>query len=306
MRHEEIELRDLRYFVALAEELHFGHAATRLAMTQPSLTKAIQRLERQLSVQLFLRNRRRAELTHPGIVFLEGARRTIAEADNAWKLARIAEKGEVGHLRLGFVSSATYGLLPTLLRKFREDFPAVILELHELNTASQIQAFRVGRIEVGLVRPPIWEEGLRQETILEEPLVLALPRDHRLAGTKASVSVNELATEPLVLFRREITPGFYDHVVGLCHAAGFEPHIVHECTSFSSSIALVAGGVGVALIPTSLIPHLEHLGGTYRKIQPNTVLASWAVVWRQGLEEEQPQLRGLLSIARGVHQVIST
>lgn len=300
MKHEDIELRDLRYFVALAEELHFGHAALRLAMTQPSLTKALQRLEKQLGVELFYRSRRRVELTHAGMVFLQGARRTIAEADNAYKRARVADRGEVGRLRLGFVASATHRLLPGLLREFRNECPAIVLELHELNTSSQIQAFRSGQIEVGLVRPPVWDEGLEERTISQEPFVVALPKDHPLASSTRPINLKQLAVEPLVLFPREITPGFYDHVVGLCHAAGFEPRIVHECTSFSSSIALVSGGVGVALIPHSLAPRLEDLGGVYRKIRANTVYADWAVVWRRGLEQEQPQLKAFLSIAQRI------
>lgn len=298
MRPEDIELRDLRYFVAVAEELHFGKAAARVSLAQPSLSKAIQRLEQQLDVKLFHRSTRQVELTDAGAMFLDGARRTIAEAKNAARRAQLAATGHVGILSVGFVGSATYDILPALLRQFRDDYPQVVLELHELNTTSQIHALQTGVIDVGLVRPPVWDETLEQVPLFEEPFVIGVPGDHPLAGPSDPVSLDVLADEELVLFRRGITPGFFDTVIELMHEAGFDPNIVHECTSFASIIALVSGGMGVSLLPRSLTPHLERLGGVVRELDDQEALARWAVVWSPSHQADRANLKEFVSVAQ--------
>lgn len=294
MRYEDMELRDLRYFIAVAEELHFGHAATRLSITQPSLSKAIQRLENQLGVRLFYRSKRKVELTSAGSTFLEGARRIVAEAGSASRMAHLAGSGQVGSLRVGFVSSATFTILPALLREFRQIYPLVVLEFHELTTSAQMHAFRSGHIDVGLVRPPVWEESLEQRIIFDERLIIALPPNHPLSKDRDVLDLKSLAFEPFVLFSRDITPGFYDALIGSCHDAGFDPRIVHECNSFVSAIALVAGGVGVSLIPRSMAPQLERLGGVVKEIEED-VSVEWAAVWPTGLDEMRPHLQGFLA-----------
>ena len=175
-----IELRHMIYFIAVAEELHFGRAAERLFIAQPPLSQQIQRLEKELGALLFRRTKRSVELTEAGAVFLEEARRTVAQAELAISTARRAQRGEVGRLAIGFVASATYLSLPETLRTYRRNYPEVELSLSELTTAQQVKALLNRQLDVGFVRPPLYTTEIETYILMEEEFVLALPETHAL------------------------------------------------------------------------------------------------------------------------------
>src|SRR5215813_4414901 len=198
-----MELRHLRYLVAVAEELHFGRAAIRLHIAQPPLSQQIRQLEEELGVRLFDRSRRRVQLTDAGRLVVQEARRTLAQAGRVAEAARHAAQGSAGLLRVGFSSSAPYTTLPAILRGFRSQFPDVVLNLFERSTEEQLELLADDAIDIGFVRRPVENprESLIIKTILREPLVLALPHDHRLGGQHA-VHPRSLALEPFILFPR--------------------------------------------------------------------------------------------------------
>ena len=246
-----MELRHLRYFVAVAEELHFGRAAARLHIAQPPLSQQILRLERELGVELLRRNRRSVQLTDAGRLLLEHAKPLLAQADHLERLLRQAAAGEVGRLAVGFVGSASYETLPRILRAFRDRYPNVELRLEELTTVGQVAALLAGRIDVGLVRPPVGDESLELTPLVEERLVAALPDSHRLARRRR-VPVAALADEAFVLVPRRLGTGLYDDVLGVCREAGFSPHVVQEANEMQTIVSLVSAGIGVSLVPESV------------------------------------------------------
>jgi DNA-binding transcriptional LysR family regulator len=267
-----MELRHLRYFVAVAEELHFGRAARRLHIAQPPLSQQIRRLEAELGTELLRRNRRRVELTEPGRLLLEGARPLLADADGLERLVRRAAGGEVGRLAVAYVGSATYRALPVLVRAFRERLPDVDLVLSERTTTPQVAALRARQVDAGIVRPPVADEGLLLEPLVAEALVAAVSDGHRLAAG-ARVAVAALADEPFVLFPRHVGTGLYDDVADVCRAAGFVPRVVQEAGDMQTIVSLVAAGVGVSLVPAS-VTALRLPGVAYRELDgPNATLA---------------------------------
>ena len=245
-----MELRHLRYFVAVAEELHFGRAAARLHIAQPPLSQQILRLEAELGVELLRRNRRSVQVTDAGRLLLEHAKPLLAQADHLEQLLRHASQGEVGRLSVGFVGSASYEALPRILREFRDRHPQVELRLEELTTAAQASALNGGRIDVGLVRPPV-DSSLELTPLVEERLVAALPDSHPLARRKR-VPVAALADEPFVLVPRRLGTGLYDDVLAVCREAGFSPHVVQEASEMQTIVSLVSAGIGVSLVPQSV------------------------------------------------------
>ncbi len=261
-----MELRHLRYFLAVADELHFGRAATRLHISQPPLSQQIQQLEREMGVELFVRTHRRVRLTEAGRAFQPEARALLLRLDDATAGARRVARGETGALAVGFIASATYGLLPRLYRRFRERYPDVSLVLSELSTAEQVAALRAGQLHVGLARAPVGDEGLVAEPLAEEPLLAALPRGHPLAARPA-IRLRELAGEPFVLFPRQPRPGWIDVVQGACLGAGFRPSVVQEALELSTAVTLVAAGIGVTLVPAPA-GALRLEGVAYRPLLP--------------------------------------
>lgn len=245
-----MELRHLRYFLAVAEELHFGRAAARLHIAQPPLSQQIRQLERELGYDLFLRTQRRVRLTEAGAAFREEARGLLDRLEQAKAAAGRIARGEAGALAVGFVASATYALLPRLYRRFRARHPEVALALEEMSTAEQVDALRAGRIQLGLARPPVGDDALAAEPLADEPLVAALPVRHPLAARK-ELPLRALAHEPFVLFPRRPRPGWIDVVQGACHASGFRPAVAQEVLELSTAVTLVAAGVGVTLVPAS-------------------------------------------------------
>jgi DNA-binding transcriptional LysR family regulator len=258
-----MELRHLRYFVAVAEELHFGRAAARLGIAQPPLSQQIRQLEGELSVELFERARRRVRLTEAGRVYLEEARGILQRVAQAATAAQRAARGETGALAVGMVASATYGLMPRVFRQFRARHPGVALSVGVLSTGAQVAALRAGQLQLGIARPPFGDETLAAETLHEEPVMVALPRGHPLTARRA-LPLRALAQEPFVLFPRT-RPGWHDFVQGACRAAGFQPVVGQEAPELATAMALVAAGIGVTLVPAS-VQDLRRSGVAYRPL----------------------------------------
>jgi DNA-binding transcriptional LysR family regulator len=244
-----VELRHLRYFVAVAEEQHFGRAAARLRIAQPPLSRQIQALERELGFMLFERTRRQVELTPAGVVLFDHAARVFEAVDLALHEAERASRGESGRIIVAYPSTFAYSGLPEIVRAFHAKFPEVEVVLRELPPQQQVDAIREGRADVGFIRAPFEEPGLSSELVRSEPLLVALPSGHALAGRK-SIPLSLLAKEPFVMFPRVRGPAYFDLLVRLCHDAGFMPRIVQEAPQLDI-VSLVAAGLGVSILPAS-------------------------------------------------------
>jgi len=240
----------MRYFVAVAEELHFGRAAERLHLAQQPLSAAIKRLEEGVGVRLFHRTSRQVALTEAGRVYLSEVRLILQRTTDAAELARRAARGEVGQLSVGYAAGTLHNVLPPTVRRFREHAPGVSLTLHELSSPEVAAALVRGDVQVGLLCPPVSEPAIRSDIVLREPLILALPRGHRLAR-KERVALSEASDESFILYQRAIKPGVYDAITGLCQAAGFVPRIAQEGATEGAVVGLVAAGMGVALVSSS-------------------------------------------------------
>jgi DNA-binding transcriptional LysR family regulator len=246
----ELELRHLWYFVAVAEELSFSRAAQRVGIAQPPLSQQIQRLEDILGCLLFDRSGRRVRLTEAGNLLATEARRLLADAAHTTQLLRSAGRGEVGTLSIGYWSSTLFSPLPAAVRRFRERFPDVAVRLRELYPPHHVDAIRTGAIDVAILREPEPVDGIAVQPVLVEPLVAAVPADHRLARRK-SIAPAQLRDEPFVLFPREALPGLHDKLLELCRSAGFAPRVVQEVEAWHTIVSLVEAGIGVSLIPAS-------------------------------------------------------
>jgi DNA-binding transcriptional LysR family regulator len=244
------ELRLLRYFVAVAEELHFGRAAERLHIAQPSLSRAIRDLERMLGSDLLTRTKRSVRLTDAGRTLLEEAPRALAEVERVLEETRRVGRGEVGELRLGFLPSATIELVPALVRASRAAFPGVRLQLLELLDDRQLDALQERRLDVGLLRTARRSDELAFEPLIRERLSVAVAQDHPLARRKR-IRFADLRDVPLILWPRREAPETFDAVIEACRAAGFSPRVVQEATSAYTIIGLVAAGVGVSVLASS-------------------------------------------------------
>lgn len=248
-----VDLRLLRQFVAVAEELHFHRAAARLHMSQPPLTAAIRRLEEEVGSELILRGNRTLGLTASGAVLLSEARLLLQQADRALLATQDAAAGRTGSIRLGYVGSALYGRLPEVIRNFRLANADVRLELIEATSARQIQMLREKRLDVGVVIPPVFDaEDLQLQPFDTDRLAIALPRAHRLAQGDA-VTIAELADEPFVLWPAREGRGFHSQVVRLCAAAGFSPRVVQEAHGMHAVLSLVAVEAGISVVPASMV-----------------------------------------------------
>jgi DNA-binding transcriptional LysR family regulator len=246
-----IDLRRLRSFVVVAEELHFGRAAQRLHIAQPPLSQQIKLLERDLGAQLFNRNRRRVELTAAGRLLLAHARPLLEQAERVESLVALAGAGKAGFLAIGFVASAAYEAMPAAVRAFRERQPEVELRLEEGHSAELSADLNAGRIDVAFVRRPVVDRRFVVDALADERLVAALPADHPAAGAPA-LRVGALAGEGFVMVSRLIGAGYRDDVEGVCREAGFVPRVVQEATDMHTIVALVGAGIGVALVPSSV------------------------------------------------------
>lgn len=314
-----LDLRQLRYFATVAEELHFGRAAQRLAMTQPPLSQQIQALEEEIGVLLFLRTRRSVALTPAGQQWLPEVRRVLADAAALPELARRLARGEIGTLSLAFVSTADYGILPDLLRHFRGRHPEVQLQLQEATSDVQLDALLEGRIDAGLIiRPQLaaLPQGVSYLPLVRESLVLAVPDGWRPGqpgvaapippGTEPvsvpaspdhGVALREVADEPLIIFPRRSAPAFHDIITDLYAREGLTPRIAQEAIQMQTIVSLVSAGMGVALVPASLC-NLRRTGVSYLALRDSGPEIETGLAWREGgAGSVGPVLKSFIGIA---------
>ena len=290
-----MELRHLRYFVAVAEERHFGRAAERLHIAQPPLSQQIRRLEAEVGAPLLHRTTRSVELAPAGEVLLGRARDILAAVDAAADDARRAARGEFGRLAIGFTGSATYALLPAVAAALRAALPGVALDLRgELLTPAQVAGLLDGTLDLGLLRPPVRERELAVEVVRREPLVAVLSREHPLAAADA-IPLEELEHEPFVTYPSHFRSVLHDAVEETCAAHGFRPNVALEVSETATLVSFVAAGLGVSLVPES-VRHMTVEGAVYRPLARDTTTVELAVAWRR--DDATPLLERALEVVR--------
>ncbi|WP_310411350.1 LysR substrate-binding domain-containing protein [Chamaesiphon sp. OTE_8_metabat_110] len=298
-----MELRHLLYFKTVATELHFGKAAEKLHISQPPLTKQIQDLEAELDFKLFTRNNRSVVLTPAGQAFLIEVNQILQQLDRAIDIGRKTSRGELGKISIGFVGSATYNILPVMLQQFRDRYPHVQIELHELTTDRQLIWLREGRIDLGSIRPPIVDRNFVTQVVFQESFVVALPTNHYLAALD-EIDLVLLATEPFILFPRELAPGLYDPIISVCQTAGFSPQVVQECIQMQTIVSLVSANMGVSILPAS-IQEAQRQGVVYKPIRSQSLsvdrLAKIALVWR--IDDRSPIVNRFLEVVLGTERL---
>ncbi len=291
-----MELRHLRYFVAVAEELHFGRAAARLTISQPPLSQQIRRLERELQAPLLYRTKRHVELTTAGRVFLEEAKAIVAQAERAAALARRASRGEIGQLLVGSALWADFTSGSTIIRIFSERRPEVEVELRDLSAPEQVAALEAERLHVGILRPPVRSKTLITERLLSEKLVVTFPQGHRLKNYERVPWV-ALADHPYILFSRRRAPAFDAVVARGCHDAGVMLNVKYEVDHPQTILSIVEAGLGISLVPASLTG-LERPGVAYRPLRPAGPVLETLIAWRKG--NDLPLIREFVRVAREV------
>jgi DNA-binding transcriptional LysR family regulator len=294
-----VELRHLRYFVALAEDLHFGRAARRLNIVQPALSKQIVALERELRVSLFIRTKREVRLTEAGQALYAEARDILQRAEHATDTAKLTAAGGVGSLAIGFIGPAMWNILPSLLREHRSRFPGMHFRLYEMTSGPIIQQVRDGILDAGFIRPFGHDEALEIRTVWSEPFAIAVPEDHPLAREEV-VDLATAADETFVLVSRAQSPGLFDQCLALCQSYGFSPPVIEEGNTGGAMFGMVAAGLGVTVVPESAAlvpwpglafrpltkrePRLE-LAVVYRRNNSSTALASFLETVEAVVEE---------------------
>jgi DNA-binding transcriptional LysR family regulator len=286
------DLRKLRYFVAVAEELHFGRAAERLRISQPPLSVHIRTLERELGVQLFVRNRRRVTLTVAGNVLLEEAHRLLRQAELSVLHVRRAASGEVGRLAIGFVSTVDYSILPSLVGRFRAKHPGVDLRLLEMTGDRQQEALRTGELDLGLSILPAAASDLVTRPILREALIAAVSARHALAARTRPLDPARLEKERFIVFPRRLAPGLFDATIGVCRQAGFTPAVAQEAVQMQTILGLVAAGLGIALVPACMAT-LQRPDVRYLKLASGGGTVETAAQWHT--QNKSPALQSLVS-----------
>lgn len=275
-----MDLRHLRYFLCVAEEMHFGRAARRLGMSQPPLSQQVRALEQELGARLFDRTSRRVALTEAGRMFLPEARKTLAQADHAAQVARRTQSGHLGRLALGFTASAPFvPQIADALYYFRQTYPQVDLKVHEFGRDDQLALIERGDLDIGIIRgvaQPSLPRGLNAIQVLEEDMLLALRQDHPLARRTADPGIADLAHVPFVLYATTTSADFNDHFFALCDQAGFAPDIALEVNSFATLLGLVAAGFGATILSRSLSRlHVDKL--VLRPLSPQVMTRLWLI-----------------------------
>jgi DNA-binding transcriptional LysR family regulator len=291
-----MELRHLRYFLAVAEELHFTRAANRLGIRQPPLSIQIHQLEEEVGAPLFHRLTRGVELTEAGKLLLDEARQILDRVERAKTAIQRRARGETGRMRVGF-AGATYfqPRVPALIRAYRDRYPGVVLAPEQSNTPLLVAGLHGGQIDVAFVRPPISErDGLAVEALVDEDMLVALPANHALAGGGA-VSLAALATETFILFPRAIGVGLHDSILSACLRAGFSPHLGQEAPQITSIVPMVAAGFGVSVVPHST-SQIRVEGVVYLPIAGDGPRATISLAYRR--DDRSPTVRNFVSLAR--------
>ena len=295
-----MELRQIRYFVAVAEELHFGRAAQRVHVAQPALSKQMMNLERELGARLLDRRGRKVELTEAGRVFLERARVVLEGVAEAELAAARAGSGETGRLTIGFTGMALYGVAPRIVKAFGESHPGVDLALREMRTPTMVEALLGRRVDVGFLHPPVGGatgEALAVEGMVSEPLIAALPEGHELSGLP-EVPLGRLAEERFIIVPRDEGPELHESIMGTCRASGLSPTVANRnAPSQTTALGLVAAGVGVSLV-WGCMRNLGRSGVVYRPLAGQTPRLETALAWRR--DDPSPVLARFLAVAREV------
>jgi DNA-binding transcriptional LysR family regulator len=305
-----MELRHFRYFVAVAEELHFGRAARRLHISQPPLSQQIAALEQEVGVPLLKRTSRSVELTEAGKRFLDEAREALAQADKAVALARRAAQGEIGRIQIGFVPIC--GVIPVAIRRFMTRHPGIRVTLRNQESSEQLDAILRGRMDVGFVHAPVSVRGLECVTVERHPLVAALPSRHPLAGQR-TIAWEALQGEPFIGFPRAAAPAAYDVLWARFREAGLDPNVVHETDSLLARLRMIGAGLGVALVPSYAV-RFHRPGVTLRPLGPPRAAAQIGMVHcpenltpavsrfmgvvREVTQRDAPARRALAAVAR--------
>lgn len=289
-----MELKRLRYFIAVAEELHFGRAAARLDMAQPPLSRQIGQLEKDVGALLFDRSRSQIRLTQAGELLLERARELLANLDSTFAEVRRIGSGSEGRLRIAFVGSSTHGVLPTLIKSYRSHYADVDLVLSAMNNAELKRALIQREIDVAIARPSIEDDEVKSEFLHREPLILALP-DNSPLNSQPSPSLADLRDETFILYPGTPRPSFADYVLDICHDAGIGTVKTVMAMDYQTAISLVSVGVGVSIVPES-VSTTQRAGVSYRKYAGPNPGTSLSVNYR--LDNRSPQLRNFVEIAR--------
>ncbi|MGE8371849.1 MAG: LysR substrate-binding domain-containing protein [Pseudomonas putida] len=271
-------IRHLWLFLAVAEDQNFSRAAKRLGMSQPPLTEQIQALEQSLRIQLFTRSRRGAQLTAAGAAILPAVRKFADQLERLELAVHEAVAGHAGVVTIGAITSAMIDVLPQLIERFKQDHPLVTVSVREIDSAEAIPALEAGDIDIAFARL----EGnlgrhVQSMPLSEDRLAVAMPKDHPLAASEA-IELKALADETLVMASRDVSPVYFDYLVGLCKASGFAPRIVHQVRSVTAQVAFVSCGQGIALVPTSM-DKLAPGNVLVRPLQPEVKVVTTAMAW---------------------------
>ena len=303
--------RQLRSFIAVGEELHFGRAAAIVHLSQPALSLQISGIEEELGVKLFSRNRRKTELTHAGRIFLTEARLLVQRTDEAIALVRRASLGEVGTLRIGFISTAAAILIPSLVKRFREHHPHVTLELRNVLTQDQVTQLQDKKLDLGFLRLPLrTPPEILTRVMHREPFVLLLPSKHPLAE-KEDLQLSDCKGADFVMYTRKMAPGFHDQLLGILHRHGVTPSVVQEAAEMYTLISLVAAGMGIAIAPASIQLHqADHV--VIRELANEKSRSEIAIAWDQNDVPATTQLflemvfqdRQARSLRKGLRSVV--
>lgn len=289
-----MELRQLRYFITVAESLHFSRAAEALNLSQPALSKQIQALEDSLEVQLLERTKHWVRLTIAGQKFLETAHRILHEVEEGIQVTRQVADGRIGRLRIGFTEATLFSLAPDIVRIYREQYPQVELMLTSGGTEAHVEALRTYQIDIGFLYLPIREPSLSIYPLFEEVYIAALPISHKLARQK-QISLQSLANEPLIFYPRSLAPDLFANFIKHCEQAGFAPNIVQEAELAQTRLGLVAAGVGISFVLSDM-QNLSAKGVVYRPFVESFLKLKLALAWRQS--EASPVVHECLKILK--------
>lgn len=289
----------MRYFLAVAEELHFGRAAERIHIAQPPLSQQIKQIEEEIGVQLFKRTKRSVELTEAGKVFQREAYAVLERVEKGILKTRLADRGEAGWLGIGFLSSINYDVLPNVIRKFRNQYPNIELYLQEMQDDEQNQALLEKRIHVGFTRFPIVSKELVFEVVLRESLVIAMPATHPLAK-KSSLNLAELSDESFIMFSRNRPSAYADKTMHLFAEAGFQPRVAQNVGEIQTALGLVAAEIGFILVPAST-QNLKREGVVYRNLtKPKSAIE---IIMQYRKDETSPVFSRFREIVKSLYKI---